>query len=196
MAPIRLRRRLRGGAPPIRPLNRRDFRAIAKRYPYYRTRRRYISGACALAGDLIDTRGLSSALELGPYLRTVIIGADVMDLRRQSKLVSSGQFVIHDATSVPWPIADKSYDLFVALQVFEHLGDSQPDAFREVCRIARNAIISLPIDWDMEDPSNCHHQISHDRALSWFSPVVPTQVHVGNGGPQKRLVYVFENLPG
>jgi hypothetical protein len=43
-------------------------------------------------------------------------------------------------------VADNAYDLFVALQVFEHLGTSQREAFREVRRVARHAIISLPID--------------------------------------------------
>jgi hypothetical protein len=81
------------------------------------------------------------------------------------------------------------------MQVFEHLGTRQNEAFLEVCRIARHAIISLPIDWQMLDPTNCHHQISHEKALSWFRPVVPTRIHRGNPGPRKRLIYVFENLP-
>jgi hypothetical protein len=78
--------------------------------------------------------------------------------------------------------------------VFEHLGDQQRAAFGEVRRVARHAIISLPIDWQMNDPTNSHHQISHERALSWFAPVVPTRVEVGNPGPKKRLIYVFEDL--
>ena len=81
-------------------------------------------------------------------------------------------------------------------QVFEHLGDRQAEAFLEVCRVARHAIISLPIDWEMDDPTNIHHQISNEKALSWFAPVVPTRVELGNPGPRKRLVYVFENLAG
>ena len=35
---------------------------------------------------------------------------------------------------------------------------------------------------------------SHERALSWFNPISPTRVEVGNPGPRKRLIYVFENL--
>jgi hypothetical protein len=56
-------------------------------------------------------------------------------------------------------------------------------------------MVSLPIDWVMPDSANCHHQLSHERALSWFAPVVPTSVVIGNGGAKKRLVYVFEDLP-
>jgi len=120
----------------------------------------------------------------------------VMDIRAQPELElrPPAQFLLHDATQSPWPIADKRYDLFVALQVFEHLRDGQNAAFREVCRVARHALISVPIDWEMDDPRNCHHRISHERALSWFSPISPTRVEVGNPGPRKRLIYVFDGL--
>jgi hypothetical protein len=46
----------------------------------------------------------------------------------------------------------------------------------------------------MDDPTNIHHQLSHETALSWFAPVVPTRVEIGNPGRRKRLIYVFENL--
>ena len=109
--------------------------------------------------------------------------------------IPSVPITVHDATQEPWPFEDKSYDLFVALQVFEHLGDRQPEAFREVRRIARNAILSLPIDWEMDDPTNCHHRIPNERVLSWFAPIVPTRVVEGSGGKRRRLIYVFEDLP-
>jgi hypothetical protein len=64
-----------------------------------------------------------------------------------------------------------------------------------VRRVARHAIISLPIDWEMKDPRNCHHRISNERALSWFAPITPTRVIEGNGGTHPRLIYVFEDLP-
>ena len=181
---------------PIRPLTKAEFEAVVKRHPYYRGRGRYMSRAAGLAGDLIEAHGLQSALELGPHLRPVIVGADVMDVRTQADLeiAPSARFVHHDASQAPWPVEDGAYDLFVALQVFEHLGNNQNVAFQEVRRVARHALISVPIDWEMDDPTNCHHRISEERALSWFQPVVPTRVEVGNTGPRKRLIYVFENL--
>jgi hypothetical protein len=152
--------------------------------------------AAALAGELIEAHGLQSALELGPHLRPIIVGADVMDLRPNPELeiLPPARVVLHDATKAPWPIADKQYDLFVALQVFEHLRNAQNVAFQEVCRVARHALISVPIDWEMDDPRNCHHRISHEQALSWFRPVRPTRVEVGNPGARRRVIYVFENL--
>ncbi len=183
-------------APPIRALTRAEFEAVAARHPYYRSRGRYLSVAAHAAHDLIDRHGLRSAVELGPHLCSIVVGADAIDIRRQPELALApgAREIEHDARRVPWPIADRAYDLFVGLQVFEHLGTAQPAAFAEVRRIARHAIISLPIDWTMDDPRNCHHQISHERALSWFAPVRPTRVLVGNGGSRKRLVYVFEDL--
>ena len=69
-----------------------------------------------------------------------------MDRVAQPELEFSGRIMVHDATRIPWPIGADRYDLFVALQVFEHLGSAQPAVFDEVRRVARHAIISLPID--------------------------------------------------
>jgi hypothetical protein len=153
-----------------------------------------MSVACAAAAELIERYELKTALELGPHLRPVIVGADVMDRRDEPDLQAEGRLIRHDATRTPWPIADRAYDLFVALQVFEHLGSAQPEAFREVRRVARHAILSLPIDWEMADPRNVHHRITEEKVLSWFAPVAPTRILVGNPGPKKRLIFVFENL--
>ncbi len=178
----------------IRPLRKNEFDAVASRYPYYKSRWGYMSVACRIAGELIEKYDLQSALELGPHLRPVIVGADVMDRSANAELRSEGRVIIHDATAAPWPIADEHYGLFVGLQVFEHLPGMQKVAFREVCRVARHAIISLPIDWEMDDPKNVHHRISREKALSWFEPMTPTRVEMGNAGPRKRMIFVFENL--
>jgi hypothetical protein len=181
--------------PPIRPLRNFELIDLGTAEPYYRPRRVYMNAAGRLAAEMIERKELRTALELGPHLRSLIVGADVMDIVHNDRLQSEGRLIVHDATRAPWPFPDKTYDLFVGLQVFEHLGTRQPDAFREVRRVARNAIISLPIDWVMADPRNCHHQLTHERALSWFAPIRPTRVEVGNGGHRKRLLYVFEDLP-
>lgn len=177
-------------------MTKAEFEGVARRYPYYRARGRYLSVAASLAGDLIAARGLQSALELGPNLQPLVVGADVMDIRAlpELQLHPPARFVLHDATRPPWPMADKQYDLFVALQVFEHLRHEQNAAFLEVCRVAQYALISVPIDWEMDDPRNCHHRISEARALDWFRPFSPTRVVAGNPGPRKRLIFVFENL--
>jgi len=181
--------------PPIRPLRNYELIDLGVAEPYYRPRRGYMNAAGLVASDLIERKELRTALELGPHLRSLIVGADVMDVVRNERLRAEGRQVVHYATKAPWPFPDKAYDLFVALQVFEHLGTRQPEAFLEVRRVARNAILSLPIDWVMADPRNCHHLVTEERVLGWFAPVVPTRVVVGNPGHRKRLIYVFEDLP-
>jgi hypothetical protein len=179
---------------PIRPLRHHELDTLTRTIPYYRQRGEYLGVACRIASDMINRHHARTALELGPNLRSVIVGADTMEVEANAALQAEGRRFLHDATTTPWPVEDKAYDLFVALQVFEHLGTRQPEVFREVRRVARNAILSLPIDWVMADPADCHHQLSRERVLAWFAPVVPTRVVVGNGGAKKRLVYVFEDL--
>ncbi len=180
---------------PIRPIDKAEFDQLAARAPYYRARWGYMSVVGALAEDLILRRELTTALELGAHLRPVIVGADVMALSHLDDLEAEGQEIIHDATVAPWPVADKAYDLFVALQVFEHLHGMQPETFAEVRRVAKHAIVSLPIDWEMADKTDCHHMLSNETVLSWFAPLKPTRIELGNGGSKKRFVYVFEDLP-
>jgi hypothetical protein len=179
---------------PIRPMSRAEFDELAASNAYYRGRRRYFGVAAWVASDLIERFDLRTALELGPNVRPLISRADVMDRVARPSLEASGKVMVHDATVTPWPIPGERYDLFVALQVFEHLGSGQSAAFAEVRRIARHAIISLPIDWDLDDPRNPHHGITHEQALAWFAPIEPTRVIVGNPGYHQRLIYAFENL--
>ncbi|MDF2735099.1 MAG: hypothetical protein K0S97_1722 [Chloroflexota bacterium] len=176
-------------------MTKAEFEAMVARFPYYRNRWGYMSAALAQATILIGRHGLRTALELGAPVLPIIVGADVMDKKARPELDPSVSIRVFDATQVPWPVDDKAYDLFMALQVFEHLTDRQREAFLEVRRIARHAILSLPIDWVMEDPRNCHHQISNERVLSWFAPIVPTRIVEGTGGHRRRLIYVFEDLP-
>ncbi len=180
----------------IRPLTEREFTFIEANDAYYRGRWTYMSAAGTQAAELIERHDLHTALELGPWARPLIVGADAMDRIARPDLQREGELVVHDATVAPWPIADKAYDLFVALQVFEHLKGKQAIAFAEVRRVARHAIISLPIDWVLEDTRNAHHGLTEERARSWFQPVEPSRVVLGNAGPKKRLIFVFEDLPG
>ncbi len=169
--------------------------ALAKRFPYYRSRVTYMTAAASVVDDLIARHDIARALELGPHRRPLVVGADVMQHELTADVETEGRLLVHDATVMPWPIADRAYDLFVALQVFEHLGTSQQAAFLEVRRVAKHAVVSLPIDWQTRDPNDIHNQISHEQVLRWFAPIRPTIVALGNASPGMRLIYVFENLP-
>jgi hypothetical protein len=179
---------------PIRPISRKSFDEMAAAFPYYKGRWGYTSVALAEAAAIIRDHEVRTALELGAPVRPILEGAHVMDIKARPELDPSVDITVHNAIRTPWPFEDKAFDLFVALQVFEHLKDRQPDVFREVRRIARNAIISLPIDWQMADPNDAHHMLRESRVLSWFEPIAPTRIVQGNGGLKRRVVYVFEDL--
>ena len=70
----------------------------------------------------------------------------------------------------PWPINDKQYDLFIALQVWEHLGNKQSRAFREAIRISKAVILSFPYKWNC--PKNNanypeHHEVDEELIGDW-----------------------------
>lgn len=142
----------------------------------------YYIGRWAYFGEVIkmvEEINPQSVLELGPALFTVVKNSDIMrkpeiDVWGIPKNIQSTEY-LHDATKTPWPI-DKKYDLFIALQVFEHLVDSQVQAFHEVKRLAKYAILSLPYKWDCpRDNANYpeHHMIDENTILQWTGGEAP-----------------------
>ena len=136
-----------------------------------------------------------SVLELGPALFTVVKNSDFMrkpepDAWGVPANIHSIEY-LHDATKTPWPI-DKQYDLFIGLQVFEHLIGSQIQAFQEVKKLAKYAILSLPYKWDCPKDSPDypeHHMVDEDTILSWTKGEAPqkwvyierTGAHISKG---------------
>ena len=166
----------------MRTIDRRDYERVLRENPvYYSARRYYIQKAAEWAGE-IDPR---SVLELGPYRLAIVPAGDTMD---RSAGLTADPTILHDATVIPWPIADGAYDLFIALQVWEHLGASQAAAFAEVRRIARAAILSFPYRWNM--PGDCHHGIDESRVALWTCGALPTKVQIVG----TRILYRFDFL--
>jgi hypothetical protein len=163
----------------VKVINYEEFQILSqKNAKYYAGRWKLFEAAGRLIGEIAPR----SCLELGAGFFTVAHGADVMDL--QEKMYyglpdGEGRNIhIHNAEDVPWDfIPDKRYDLFVALQVFEHLKrDKVGGAFAEAKRVARNVIISLPHKWDV--PSNMlmypsHHMIDVATVASWTDGILP-----------------------
>jgi len=155
-----------------------DFRERQSKTPYYRGRWPYFQEVITF----VRTLKPASVLELGPYLLPLVRGSDTMD-----KLdMLPGLTYHHDARLFPWPVKDKSYDLFIALQVWEHLGTVQKSAFREVMRISRAAILSFPYKWPAS--KGCHANIDDAVIAVWTQDVEPRKVvKVGT-----RIIYLFE----
>ncbi len=153
------------------PWTAAEFLAIENKYKpflkYYRNRWPYLEAAATMA--MKDKP--NKILEVGAYLLPLFKSSDVIDLKTDIPRLTFR----HDITKIPWPIKDKAYDTVIALQVWEHLGNAQADAFREVMRVARSAVLSFPYLWDMpNDPS--HHGIDKAIIARWTLHHPPEEV--------------------
>ena len=168
----------------LHPINVESIVAYSKLDKYYQGRDKYLGKVIEIINDHIIGKGfpLYSVLELGPYKLPIVEGSDVMD---KYAYLPHAKY-IHDATVVPWPIKDKTYDLFIALQVWEHLGNRQQEAFKEVIRTSKMAILSFPYKW--EKSASLSHVGIDDRIISEWTlgvkPVLRTVV-------SKRAIYFF-----
>ena len=107
-------------------------------------------------------------LELGCAGLALFHGSDTMDVA-----VETQPTFLWDATETPWPIADKTYDVFVALQVFEHLLGKQQAVFAEVMRVSRQAILSVPFKW--KDTNLPDHNDIDERVIAQWTLGVPSR---------------------
>lgn len=93
--------------------------------------------------------------------------------------------IIHDLNIFPYPVKHISkFDAFVALQVWEHL-DNQAQAFREVMRISRAAILSFPYRWTGGDKR--HKGIDEKKINGWTCGIKPISIKIIN----HRAIYVW-----
>lgn len=119
-------------------------------------------------------------------------GTNAVPLSRESYILALKQNqlindkgVIHDLNEFPYPFEDKSFDFFVALQVWEHLKYKQ-DAFKEVLRISNNVILSFPYLWG-GNKKDFHHNIGDETIRKWTCNIEPTYtIKVG-----KRKIYFW-----
>lgn len=154
--------------------------------------------------DLIRRLEVSNVLELGPGFLPIVPSSDVMLSPEDDKYGRpdgvEGRVIIQDATIKSWPIPDKHYDLFIALQVWEHLDNKQQRAFREVRRISKRAILSFPYRWSGGDQSSlhrAHRDIDKELIGDWTLNTTPVEiVEIPRTGPEfskgERLIYYWE----
>lgn len=164
----------------MKTITKADYERAAARYRYWRGRWPYLE----LAAQWVQEAGPARVLELGPHSLPIVRNGHTMERRTWGP---NSPTYLHDATRLPWPVPDASYDLFIALQVWEHLAGFQAGAFAEVMRIARGAILSFPFGWHCPtDPT--HHGIDGERIRRWTLAVAPAEIrHVG-----RRVLYRFD----
>jgi len=164
-----------------------DFLEAEKEDRYFRGRWSYFS----VVVDLVQKIKPKSVLELGPYKLPLVKGADTMDIRKHIENLT----YLHDANKIPWPIADNKYDLFIACQVWEHLDNKQKEAFKEVMRISRRAILSFPYKWRYKNgPKTAsqkrHANIDDAKIAEWTLHKKPKKIIFNHN--KKYAVYYFE----
>lgn len=103
----------------------------------------YHSLVVALAKSL-ELKGPTEVLEMGTVGMSIVKDSDTIDHPDFWDYQGKHPTFAHDATIVPWPVESKKYRLFIALRVFQHLVPHQKEAFLEVRRISRFAIIVVP----------------------------------------------------
>lgn len=150
----------------------------AKRY--FRGRWAYIS----VVANIVRRESPQSILEIGATDRPIALGCDTMDRTDNGKPFSLTY--AHDATRIPWPIPSVFYDLVIAMQVFEHLGNSQQQVFQEIKRVSHSVILTFPDRWDC--PGDCHHGITHAIIQGWASRLEPCEIIRVSG---KRVIYFW-----
>ncbi|MGQ0429838.1 MAG: hypothetical protein ACT4UQ_07905 [Gammaproteobacteria bacterium] len=164
-------------------ISRADFDRARATSNYLKRRWGYYREAIAMANRLAPRR----VLEIGCRYLPLFPGSDRLDMDAAYQPT-----ILHDATVIPWPIADQAYDLVVALQVWEHLGDRQREAFSELPRIARYAILSLPYKWRRR--SNPSHSGIDDAVVRrWSGGLDPLEtVQIPLVAKHKRKIYLFD----
>ncbi|HUX17299.1 MAG TPA: hypothetical protein VMW52_12560 [Phycisphaerae bacterium] len=168
----------------MRTIRQSDYERVLASDPYYAGRWPYMAAACGMIAGLED---FAAVLELGAYKLPLVPECDTMDIRQDLQPT-----FVHDARRTPWPIRDGAYDLFIALQVWEHLDGRQVEAFREVKRIARSAIISVP--WQWPDRFGAHAKIG-ESVLSAWTDGTPGRFDCLIEGPLPRMICYWPDLP-
>ncbi len=183
-------------------MNHEDFEHLLNgpRGDYYTGRWEYFKEVL----KIIQQEEVESVIELGPGLQPICKNSDLILSQEEDSFGrpegASGKIHIFDATTKPWPLENKQFDLFIALQVWEHLDNKQSRAFREVMRISNMAILSFPYLWEggEEKPSHrAHRFIDKDLIEDWTLQIKPVKIiEIPRTGPEfskgPRLIYFWK----
>lgn len=135
----------------------------------------------------------STAIEIGTAGISLMTFSDTIDISKTHISNKHNKTYLFDASKTPWNIPDKKYDMFIGLQVLEHLGPNQSEVFKEIKRISKEAIITLPYKWNTPDTSNCHYMIDDEKILEWTENEKPytKEIKPANNKPTIEFHYIF-----
>lgn len=110
----------------------------------------YYGRAIGLIKEL-GLRDPSKIIEMGTMGISCVKGIDTIDYAEQWDFPGKQPTYLHDARQLPWPITDKSYELFIALRVYQHLAPMQKECTIEAMRIAKKVIIVVPPTYNLAE---------------------------------------------
>ena len=141
---------------------------------------------CRAVAELLAPMPEGRILEIGCREARLVPGSDRMDIDPEHADIA------WDIRDTPWPLADKTYDLAIALEVWEHLHRGQLEAFGELRRVARSAIMSFPYEW-RESRLDDHLGIDHSVIGAWTGnhPASFRQEIIPPDKPGRHLVLMF-----
>jgi len=174
----------------MRVVTRAEFDAAAAGDAYYAGRWPYLARAAEVLAAHADVAP-ADVLELGAYRLPLVPGCETMDCRAELDPTW-----LHDARVTPWPQPDGRYEVFVATQVFEHLGGpasgAQERAFAEAVRVTRRlALLSLPYQWARA--AGWHGGIDLPTIVRWAGGRRPATAEVvGDGQPTRRIICTWD----
>ena len=141
--------------------------------------------------ELKKLKDCFNILEMGPYKLPLVEGEDVIDKYnfQESFPYDINKLILHDCSTVPYPIEDKEYDLVIACQVLEHLGlfGEQKKIFDELERISKKAIISLPYKWNVPNLRD-HHMIDENVIMNWANGREPSYQQISGS----RIIQIYD----
>jgi len=107
-------------------------------------------------------------LELGTFGAQLVPGSHTMDWLKKWRFKGNNPTYTHDARELPWPVADDTYEWFIALRVFHHLRPVQQEALAEAMRVSRNVLIVVPER--TSKPRKPNKGITREQFRSWCIP--------------------------
>lgn len=131
----------------------------------------------------------NSGIEIGTNMISLMDGSDSIALEIETvdpDNINNNNYIM-DARNVPWNIENKKYDVFVGLQVFEHLSPNQSEIFKEIERISKYCILTVPYMWDCPNDVE-HHMITDDIISKWTLGYKPYRKSINSG----RLMICFK----
>jgi hypothetical protein len=120
--------------------------------------------------------------------RIIEAGSEGIPLYKHSTILPD--YPAFDLNKTPYPYNDKEFDVFVALQVWEHLTERR-EAFNEARRISKAVILSVPFNWTERQTRHENHRGITMKEIGSWAGRAPDETKTVSAGGKKRIVCLW-----